>query len=499
MSAIISPLLGDTDNDHVEDPGLTEILSPQKLFAKSSDSSRVAVKGGGNEAADACSSADKGKMQDVGELHKKNDDATQDDHQDALAKEEVVEAYQTLRQKIFDRDFHGFGEVFTSLATSSAAKKNAVLTTTNASGSTLLHEAGFKGEVDIVNLLLDHSADIFLEDHWGSTALHLAASQDHAEVVFTMLEKTYGEQGEDPDAPDYDKMGPGVEDHCIEYFVLQKRQDGQTPLGLAEGTETERIIRRAVADVQRRRKGNAEMNGKITTANQHRGRMKTTLVSSATRTSSVKQTALSTWKIFNKSARVHYPESHKHKQQSFFSLEFLDSLVAYTFGFGEEFTLFSSDERDGEQCADGEDEKTNSSEQLQIDEQQHHRAGPAAEEMKTLLEDQGNKTARKLEKESTNRRVALQKEEEYSDHDQLATSLTTEDPTGIKDHRDDDDVADTHTEEEDPNDVEVIQFSVHKREFLLFRVITFSCTAVFFYLLWDFLQGLTTQHSGHRR
>lgn len=57
----------------------------------------------------------------------------------------------------------------------------------DSSGRTLLGNAAFSGNLDVVNLLVSRGADMELEDHHGQTALTLAARQGHTKVVNCLI------------------------------------------------------------------------------------------------------------------------------------------------------------------------------------------------------------------------------------------------------------------------------------------------------------------------
>jgi len=59
----------------------------------------------------------------------------------------------------------------------------------DAAGYTALHRASHKGDARIVNALLEANANINATDNRGKTALYIAASADHAEVVQLLLRR----------------------------------------------------------------------------------------------------------------------------------------------------------------------------------------------------------------------------------------------------------------------------------------------------------------------
>jgi len=48
---------------------------------------------------------------------------------------------------------------------------------------TPLHYASEHGHTDVIQLLIDHGADIDAKNKWGTTPLHLASSHGHTEIV----------------------------------------------------------------------------------------------------------------------------------------------------------------------------------------------------------------------------------------------------------------------------------------------------------------------------
>ena len=59
-------------------------------------------------------------------------------------------------------------------------------------GSTPLHCACWKGNLEAARLLLDRGADpgaINTNDHWGTTPLHAAAHANHKEIARLLLER----------------------------------------------------------------------------------------------------------------------------------------------------------------------------------------------------------------------------------------------------------------------------------------------------------------------
>uniref|UniRef100_A0A8C0GMU2 Ankyrin repeat protein n=1 Tax=Chelonoidis abingdonii TaxID=106734 RepID=A0A8C0GMU2_CHEAB len=57
----------------------------------------------------------------------------------------------------------------------------------DSNGRTLLANAAYSGNLDVVNLLVSRGADLEIEDTHGQTALTLAARQGHTKVVSALL------------------------------------------------------------------------------------------------------------------------------------------------------------------------------------------------------------------------------------------------------------------------------------------------------------------------
>ncbi len=53
----------------------------------------------------------------------------------------------------------------------------------------LLHTAARKGNCEIMQMLLDHSADIDERDERGCTALHLAIEQQQSDAIMMLLQR----------------------------------------------------------------------------------------------------------------------------------------------------------------------------------------------------------------------------------------------------------------------------------------------------------------------
>jgi ankyrin repeat protein len=89
-------------------------------------------------------------------------------------------------------------------------------------GKTALHIAAERGNLRIVQLLLEHEVDVDVADASGCTALHYAARGAHAEVVALLLA-----EGADSEARD---------------------GEGRSPLHAAADAECESVIRLLAKD-----------------------------------------------------------------------------------------------------------------------------------------------------------------------------------------------------------------------------------------------------------
>jgi len=54
-------------------------------------------------------------------------------------------------------------------------------------GCTPLHWAGYEGHQDIVQLLIDHGAELNARDKFGRTSLHRACEKSHLDIVKTLI------------------------------------------------------------------------------------------------------------------------------------------------------------------------------------------------------------------------------------------------------------------------------------------------------------------------
>ena len=112
----------------------------------------------------------------------------------------------------------------------------------DAEGNTPLHYACLKGFRDIVNMLLEHDADVSVANNCAETPLHTAARSGNKEIIGKLIQ-----YGADQDATDKDGRTPLI---CL---LDNKRTDAALFL-IEQGADTEirRFIRRFSTDSRKR-------------------------------------------------------------------------------------------------------------------------------------------------------------------------------------------------------------------------------------------------------
>jgi ankyrin repeat protein len=86
------------------------------------------------------------------------------------------------------------------------AEDNALINARDKDGSTPLHCATWKGQAEVVSLLLAAGADVNAEnanEHWGTTPLHAAAHANQAAIAQMLID-----QGADVNAKDMEGRTP---------------------------------------------------------------------------------------------------------------------------------------------------------------------------------------------------------------------------------------------------------------------------------------------------
>ena len=66
-------------------------------------------------------------------------------------------------------------------------EKGAAINTTDGTGETALLKAACKGNLDIVNMLLEHQAEPTMRTREGISPLQCAAANGHVDVVKTLV------------------------------------------------------------------------------------------------------------------------------------------------------------------------------------------------------------------------------------------------------------------------------------------------------------------------
>lgn len=97
----------------------------------------------------------------------------------------------------------------------------------DAEGNTPLHYACLKGFRDIVNMLLEHDADVSVANNCAETPLHVAARSGNKEIIGKLIQ-----YGADQDATDKDGRTPLI---CL---LDNKRTDAALFL-IEQGADTE--------------------------------------------------------------------------------------------------------------------------------------------------------------------------------------------------------------------------------------------------------------------
>ena len=121
---------------------------------------------------------------------------------------------------------------------------------------TPLHHAAMRGNVEIVDRLLDNEyIDISKGDIQGSTALHIAATYNHPEIERLLLKAGASVSTKDKGGQNVlhraaqegnfrcsEALVEGLEQNELEDIIRDQDEDGSTPLILAVGSGDERVV-----------------------------------------------------------------------------------------------------------------------------------------------------------------------------------------------------------------------------------------------------------------
>ena len=121
---------------------------------------------------------------------------------------------------------------------------------------TPLHHAAMRGNVEIVDRLLDNEyIDISKGDIQGSTALHIAATYNHPEIERLLLKAGASVSTKDKEGQNVlhraaqegnfrcsEALVESLEQNELEDIIRDQDEDGSTPLILAVGSGDERVV-----------------------------------------------------------------------------------------------------------------------------------------------------------------------------------------------------------------------------------------------------------------
>ncbi len=94
-------------------------------------------------------------------------------------------------------------------------------------GNTPLHDASLKGNIAVINLLIQHKADVAAKNNSDTTAIHLAAMNGHIDAINLLIQ-----HGADITTENHEKKTPlqiTLMRSKIRDFFL-KKQDGNLPI-----------------------------------------------------------------------------------------------------------------------------------------------------------------------------------------------------------------------------------------------------------------------------